>query len=251
MNDPQYTVKIYGHRGTLKYAPENTIEAFQVAIDQGADGFELDTMLSSDGIPVVIHDRSLVRTTNRTGFVDHHSVSSLKDLDAGSWFSPNFIDTEIPCLEEVMEHFGHQCEINIELKNMHHPFDALPEKVCALVKKFDLIESVLLSSFVPYNLVRVRKILPGVRVALLVTDDMLGRMLASRLMRRTSPDFIHPHHAICTQRFISNQHRMGRRINTWTVNDASMITSLIEKGIDGIITDDPISAVATRDQGEL
>ena len=239
----QRRVKIYGHRGARKYAPENTIPAFRAALEQGADGFELDTMLSADGVPVVIHDRSLERTTDGTGLVDRTSSDHLMTLDAGLWFSEDFRGTRIPFLEEVLAELGQKTEINIELKNIHSPFDSLPEKVCQLVKQYNTVGHVLFSSFVPFNLVRVKKILPEAQVALLFAPDLMGRLLSTKWFRFLSPRFIHPHFTSCSARFINNQHEMGRIINTWTVNDEDKLIALAEKGIDGIITDDPALAV--------
>jgi glycerophosphoryl diester phosphodiesterase len=248
MRIEQQKVSIYGHRGAKKYAPENTIAAFQKALDVGADGFELDTMLSADGVPVVIHDRSLARTTNGIGFVDKKNVKELKLLDAGSWFSDTFHNERIPLLEEVLAQFGNQAQINIELKNFQNPFNQLPEKICIMIKKFDLSGSILFSSFIPFNLIRIRRIIPDAKVALLIEPDLLGRLLSLSFFRTLSPDFIHPHYSVCTEPFIASQHAMGRSVNTWTVNEIGMLKALISYGIDGIITDDPASAVSIRDK---
>lgn len=239
----QRRIKIYGHRGARKYAPENTIPAFRTALEQGADGFELDTMLSADGVPIVIHDRSLERTTDGRGLVDRTNSDHLKTLDAGLWFSEGFHGTHIPFLEEVLAEFGQKTKINIELKNIHHPFDSLPEMVCQLVKQYNVVEHILFSSFVPFNLIRVKKILPEAQVALLFAPDPMGRLLSTKWFRFLSPHFIHPHFTSCSVRFIEKQHAMGRIINTWTVNDEDELDALIERGIDGIITDDPVLAV--------
>jgi len=230
---------LYGHRGARKYAPENTLPSFQKAVEQGADGFELDTMLTADGVPVVIHDRALGRTTDGTGFVDQMKYKDLKRLDAGSWFSESFRNTKIPLLETVLDEFGGQTEINIELKNLHDPFDDLPVIVCDMVEKAAIVSKVIFSSFVPFNLLRIRKMIPDARIALLVAPDWLGKALASRILSFISPDLIHPHSLLCTNRFVSNQHTFDRKINAWTVNKTETCIELIERGVDGIITDDP------------
>ena len=106
MNKP----KIIAHRGASGHAPENTMAAFRLAMEQHADGIELDVMLSKDGHVVVIHDATVNRTTNGTGRVSALTLAELQTLDAGN-------GEHIPTLEEVLETFGDQWVINVELKN--------------------------------------------------------------------------------------------------------------------------------------
>ena len=138
---------ILGHRGASKYAPENTIAAFDLALKQKADGFELDTMLSADGNPVVIHDNTVNRTTNGTGKVDWHMAGQLKDLDAGSKFSPDFAGEKIPLLEEVFTYFKGKALINVELKNFHTPSNLLPKIVFNLAQDVGILDQIIFSSF--------------------------------------------------------------------------------------------------------
>jgi len=241
-------IKIYAHRGAKKYAPENTIPAFERALEMGADGFELDTMLSADGIPVVIHDRSLSRTTNGYGFVDQTTADELVKLDAGAWFSKEFQNVRIPVLENVLELFGEQAEINIELKNFESPFNSLPLIVSELVNKFGLGDKIIFSSFIPFNLIRIRRIIPEAKVALLLEPDFLGKWFSSLPLKKVSPDFIHPHYSLCTQAYISKQHKIGRKVNSWTINDEETMKDMIRRGLDGIITDDPALTSVVRDE---
>lgn len=95
-------ITIIGHRGASEVAPENTMAAFTTALDLGADGFEFDVQLTSDGHPVVIHDTNLDRTTNGTGPVFDATLEQVRDLDAGSWFGPEFAGAQIPTLDEVL-----------------------------------------------------------------------------------------------------------------------------------------------------
>ena len=139
--------KIFAHRGASAYAPENTMAAFSLAVHQGADAIELDAKLSADGYVVVMHDDTVDRTTNGTGRVSSLSLAELQKLDAGSKFPPLFKSEKVPTLEEVYETLGRKILINVELTNYSTPMDDLPDKVIALVKKFNLEERVLLSSF--------------------------------------------------------------------------------------------------------
>src|SRR3990170_7761080 len=126
---------IFAHRGASAYAPENTLAAFRLALDQGADGIELDAKLSADGEIVVIHDQTVDRTTPRKGRVDQLTLSELRKLDAGSWKGDVFSGEKIPALAEVFSAVGGKLKINVELTNYSSPQDGLANKVLALVRE--------------------------------------------------------------------------------------------------------------------
>jgi len=230
---------IIGHRGASKNVPEDTITAFELALKQGAEAFELDTMLSADRIPVVIHDQTVDRTTNGSGKVDQLSVKKLRTLNAGSNFSPEFANERIPLLEEVFTIFKNRALIIVELKNYQNPFDKLPEIVVEVAEKIDILDQLLFSSFIPFNLIRIRRLIPDARVALLCSSGIKGIFHRSKVFSWISPDYIHPHFKDISKSFIEKQHRMNRKVNAWTVNQYTDMVELIRYGIDGIITDDP------------
>ncbi len=230
---------IYGHRGASKYAPENTIAAFELALQQGAEAFELDTMLSADGIPVVIHDRTVGRTTDGSGNVDQLSSKKLRIMDAGSTFSVKYSNERIPLLEEVFAIFKDRALINVELKNYHNLSDTLPEIAMEIANRMDVLDQLLFSSFFPSNLDRIKQITPRAKVALLCSKGMLGFLLKSKLFLSISPDYIHPHFKDITKTFIKKQHDMNIKVNAWTVNQQADMIELINQEVDGIITDDP------------
>jgi glycerophosphoryl diester phosphodiesterase len=230
---------IFGHRGASIYAPENTTVAFELALQQGAEAFELDTMLSADGIPVVIHDSTVDRTTDGSGKVDQISTKKLRTMDAGSTFSSKYSDERIPLLEEIFTTFKNRALINVELKNYHNPSDTLPEKVVEIVNRIGVLDQLLFSSFIPSNLKRIKQLIPDAQVALLCAGGVLGYLLRSRVFLSVSPNHIHPHFKDISKSFIDKQHHMNRKVNTWTVNHQTDMIELINQGIDGIITDDP------------
>ncbi|WP_322508850.1 glycerophosphodiester phosphodiesterase [Anaerolinea sp.] len=233
---------IIAHRGASAYAPENTLAAFRLAIEQGADAIELDAKLSADGHVVVIHDPTVDRTTNGKGWVHRLTLAELKNLDAGRFFSAKFSGEPIPTLEEVFVEIAPSLLVNVELTNYASPTDALVEKVCHLVKKYHLEDRVLFSSFHPLNLIRARQILPEVPVALLALEGRGGWWARSFVMRGLSPEFLHPYYTDATASFIQKQHQKGRRINVWTVNQVNAMQELVQNGVDGLITDDPLLA---------
>ena len=230
---------VFGHRGASKYAPENTIAAFDLALASGVPAIELDTMLTRDGVPVVIHDRTVERTTNGRGRIDDLTLAQVQALDAGEKFSAEFRGEGIPTLEQVFQRYQGKLLINVELKNYHAPLDALPKTVVDLVRKMQNQDSLIFSSFNSVNLMRIKKLLPEARLALLVENSLGGRVLASRAFSFISPHFIHPHTSYITPDYLAREHARGRRVNVWTVNDMAAAARFRDWGIDGMIGDDP------------
>ena len=237
---------IFGHRGASKYAPENTVAAFELVLEQGAEAFELDTMLNADGIPVVIHDRTVDRTTDGSGKVGQLSAKELHAMDAGSTFSIEYSNERIPLLEEVFTTFKDRALINVELKNYHNLSDALPEKVAEIANRIDILDQLLFSSFFPSNLKTKTRLIPGVPVALLCSRGVIGYFPRSKVLLSVSPDYIHPHFKDITKSFIEKQHHLNRKVNVWTVNHQTDMIRLINQGVDGIITDDPKLALKIK-----
>ena len=248
MNFPDQRPLIIAHRGASRYAPENTMAAFCLAHEQGADGIELDAKLTIDGEVVVIHDQTLERTTGAPGRVIDLTLSKLRTLDAGSFFSKSFQGERIPTLDEIFQELGNKLLINVELTSYLSPGDMLPEKVANLVKKHGVEENILFSSFHPVILFRIKELMPNIPAALLTDDGILSIIGNSFIGRMVSPDWIHPHFSRATMNFIMNQHDTGRKVNAWTVNDSNEIRRLIIDRVDGIITDDPLTALKIREE---
>ncbi len=223
--------KIFAHRGASAQAPENTLAAFQLAQDLQADGIELDVMLTADQQVVVIHDDTLDRTTNGSGRVADMRLEEIKTLDAGK-------GEQVPTLVEVLERFGGKFLINIELKNYTSIFDSLPIEVSKLVQSRGLEKEVLISSFNPFNLPRVRSRLPEVRLGL-ITQPQQALRWVWRFFRY---DALHPHFADVDAVLVSALHARQRQVNVWTVDDPQEINRLVDLGVDGIITNDPEKA---------
>jgi glycerophosphoryl diester phosphodiesterase len=223
--------KIIAHRGASAHAPENTIAAFRLALEQGADGIELDVMLSKDGQLVVIHDDTVDRTTDGKGAVRDMTLEELKSLDAGE-------GQRIPTLDEVFEEFGGRLIINVELKNYSSVFDRLPIEAAKMVKKYQLEKSVIVSSFNPFNLPRFHKKMPEAALGL-ITQPNSAKKWVWRLFKY---DALHPHFSDVDQVLVAALHRRNRQVNVWTVDDPGEILRLAELGVDSIITNDPETA---------
>jgi len=230
---------IFAHRGASAHAPENTLASFELALSQGADAIELDAKLSVDGQVVVIHDPTVDRTTNGHGRVAQLTLSELRSLDAGSFFSGKYRGEKIPLLEEVFEAVGRRMFINVELTNYAAPHDQLVENVCELVKKHGLEKRIIFSSFLASNLKHAGRLLPEVPRALLALDGWLGGW--SRSFGFTFGDYaaLHPYLTDVTKQQIIRVHRLKRRIHVWTVNKVEDMLRLNGWGVDGFFTDDP------------
>jgi len=237
---------ILAHRGASAYAPENTLAAFRLALEQGADGVELDVKLSADGKVVVIHDSTVTRTTGAQGKVKDLTLAEMRSLSVGSHFSAKFNDERIPTLEEVFESIGKRSVINVELTNYNTPRDHLVETVCMLVKKFGLQKNILFSSFFPSNVSRARSYLPEVPTGLLALGGFLGAWSRSFGFAFGQYQALHPNVRDATHQQIQRVHRLGKRIHVWTVNAEGDMSRLFDWGVDAIITDDPQLAVRVR-----
>lgn len=237
---------IFAHRGASAHAPENTLAAFELAVEQGADGIELDVKLSADGHVVIIHDATVDRTTGAHGRVKDLSLIELRSLDAGSFFSDKFKGEKIPMLDEVFETVGKQTFINVELTNYNSPRDHLVESVCMLVKKFSMHKRVLFSSFLPSNLSNARSYLPDVPTGLLALGGILGWWSRSFGFAFGKYDALHPNLKDATQQRIYFAHRLRKRVHVWTVNEETDMRRLFKWGVDAIFTDDPQLAVKVR-----
>lgn len=234
---------IFAHRGACAHAPENTLASFNLAVEHGADAIELDVKLSLDDQAMVIHDHTLDRTTDGKGKVNEHSLEQLKKLDAGTFFDPKFAGEKIPTLDEVFESVGKRIFINVELTNYSSPKDNLIPIVAGIVKRHQLQSSVLFSSFIPGNLTAMRALLPNTPVGLLCLEGIKGIFTRSFLFLKTSPEALHPYLQDVTPGLVEREHKRGRRVHVWTVNDDADVNRMFALHVDGIFTDDPLKAL--------
>jgi len=233
---------IIAHRGASAYAPENTLAAFKLALQQGADAIELDAKLSADGHVVVIHDQTIDRTTPAKGRVRDHIMADLHKMDAGSHFDIAFQGEPIPTLEEVFKAVGQLTYINVELTNYSSPLDDLPLKVADLVKQTRLTQRVFFSSFNIISLIRIHRLLPEAPLGFLVPPGRAGALMRNIFGRWGNYQSLNPELSDATPKRIQDTHKKGRKIFVYTVNREEDIRRLFEAGVDGIFTDDPILA---------
>jgi len=242
------TPLIFGHRGASAEAPENTLAAFRLALEQGADGLELDVTLTAEGEVVVIHDDSLDRTTSGHGPVSRRTLAEIKRLEAGypARFGTQFAGERIPTLAEVFAACGDHARLNIELKHDRSRGRQLARRVVELVHTHGWQQRVLLSSFQFSSLGRVKALDPSLPVGLLYMAPVFGPRLARCLARRLPHEAHHPSALGLRAGDIAWCHQHGLRVNAWTVDDEADLRRLALAGVDGLITNRPQVAVKVR-----
>jgi len=229
---------IFAHRGASHDAPENTLKAFQLALEQGSDGIELDVHLSADGHVVVFHDNELSRTTNGRGRVEEKRLEELRLLDAGE-------GERIPTLAEVLDLVRDKLTINIELKGFSGEMKRLPRAVLELVSDFGLEEHVIYSSFDPRMLIQLHRVDSAARAGMLLPPGVGAvRAVFSQFVH---PWSLHPHYGSVNRGFLRRTHKFNYQVFTWTVNQREDIQRMIDLGVDGIITDLPVLALEVRE----
>src|SRR5213593_2718322 len=165
MTTPDFMV--IAHRGASSYAPENTLAAFDLAIEMGVSHIELDVHTTRDGHVVVIHDDTADRTTNGSGPVTSHSLAELTALDAGAWFDRRFVGQRIPTLSAVLERYKGRAHIHTEIKG--HSAD-LSRATVDLVRRHGMVEQVTITSFQKIRLEETRAHAPELPTGWLVAD---------------------------------------------------------------------------------
>jgi glycerophosphoryl diester phosphodiesterase len=231
-------VRILGHRGASTDAPENTLPAFRLALEQGADGVELDARLCGSGEVVVFHDERLERLTGRSGRVADTPWTDLARMEvragpAGA--SPG----RIPLLTEVLEALPRSAFINVELKSEDWPGTRVADAGGTLLEAGRHEAHVVVSSFDPRCLLRLALAHPRLRRGLLLDPDkpqLLQRHLALPLVGR---DAVHPEARQVTEADVQRWHAAGREVAVWTVDDPELARRLAAWGVDTCITNRP------------
>ncbi|KGP72151.1 glycerophosphodiester phosphodiesterase [Pontibacillus yanchengensis] len=232
---------IFAHRGASHFAPENTMPAFELAINVGAEGIETDVQLTKDNIPVLIHDETLHRTTNGSGYVKDHTYNELKTLDAGSWFAPKYQGTSLVTLEEFLTWAQDQSiYINIELKNNIIDYSNIESIVYEYIKAFNLQSRVIISSFNPNSVKRFGKLTNEIETALLLSQRSRN---ALSYVKQVGASALHAKYSLLTKKLVEDCQDQDLSLRIYTVNRPSRIMRCYKLKCDGIFTDVPHSAI--------
>ncbi len=229
------------HRGASGdgLAPENTLAAFEKAIQIGIDVVEVDVHATLDNRVIVIHDATLDRTTDRLGVVKELTFQEIRQADAGSWCGTQFKDERVPALEEVLDLARHRALVLIEIKA-----DYLAERVLQTIVEMDAVSQVVIQSFNQQTIKRIKLLEPSIPTALLMGNlpTTPSRVRARKIVRDVlamGANSVGLWHNVITPALLEEMRRRALSVWTWTVNEEIAMRDLIQMGIHGIITNYP------------
>jgi len=248
---------IIAHRGDSSHAPENTLAAFRLALDKGADGVEFDVQLSKDGVPVVIHDFDLKRTAGRREAVAELTAKQLGKIDVGSWFArknktgDDLSSQTVPTLVEVLDTLT-DCRgpIYIELKCRDTGYDELAKAVCHVIRDSPQLSQMIVKSFKLAAIPAVRHALPEVRTAALFAPEIMNILRRKRhiiaLAREFSADQLSVHHSLATPKLTTLATDAQMPITIWTTDNPAWLTRCRKRNISALITNNPAKLLSKR-----
>ncbi|HCA34205.1 MAG TPA: hypothetical protein DEP00_03805 [Lachnospiraceae bacterium] len=252
-------MKVYGHRGASGIMPENTMMAYQKALEFGADGFELDVQRTGDGGLVIFHDDVMARTARWTvddlvfggikgepvrGHIYDYPTKVLREeIEVGSWKSPDFAGAQIPLMEEVFQWMTtNQIAINVEVKV---PIDSyrsfLTIDTVRLAQQYGLTGRLIVSSFYHPALLDVKRTDPSIDCGVLSSDDLVE---PGRYVGLVGAQAYHPHFLNINKDDVDECHALGKAVNVWTPNSEEDLKRCIRMGVDTVITNYPDRALA-------
>lgn len=229
--------KIFAHRGFSGKYPENTMLAFEKAVEIGVDGIELDVHLTKDNEIVIIHDEDIKRTCDGEGLVKDMTLEELRKFDASATFRGVYGFCGIPTLREYFELVKDTPIItNIELKTGVYEYPTIEKRVIDMVREFGLSDKIIFSSFNHFTVKRCEEIAPEIKRGFLTGDWIydFGKYTAERNVQ-----CCHPWHVSLSEEVIREMHEAGCEINTWTVNEYADIEKLSKWGVDSLIGNFP------------
>jgi glycerophosphoryl diester phosphodiesterase len=234
--------KVIAHRGASGERPENTLPAYALAVEQGADMIEIDLHLSRDGVVMIHHDASLERLGGE-GEIGDHTAGDLALLDAAPESSESL---PMPTLLEVLDGFGERIEFNLEIKiGGDAPYAGIEEISLAAVEERGLMERMLFSSFYDEVLARLRAESDSARLALLISPKAPVAILERAAA--VGAEAIHPEVSLVDRQLVDSAHAAGLKVYPYTENSLEGMERLLDCGVDGIITNHPADLHALLD----
>jgi glycerophosphoryl diester phosphodiesterase len=234
------TGQVVAHRGSSKAAPENTMAAFRQAIADGADWIELDVQETADGEVVVFHDSDFMRMAGVGLKIWDATLADLRKVDIGSRFSPAFRDERVPTLGEVLDACTGKAGVVIELKTYGHG-QQLEERVARIVDARGMATHIAVMSLDLDAVRKMKSLRPDWKVGLLMS-------VSAGNLQNSGADFLAVNAAFTDRRFVRSAHRRGTKVYVWTVDDASTMSAMMGRGVDGVITNKPALAKAVLAQ---
>lgn len=228
--------RVFGHRGAMGHAPENTFASFERALELGVDAIELDVHLSADGEVVVIHDHELDRTTGGHGIVGEKTLAELKALDVGVRFGPEYAGQRIPTLGEVLAWARGRCALDVEIKGGPWPYSGLEERVVDLIRRHQMTDQTIVISFEHPTVARVKALAPEIATGTLWSCRPIDPVAVAQA---ASANAILPHWSYCDAETVERAHVAGLSVHPWATSEPGVIERLIRLGVDSICSNHP------------
>lgn len=226
--------EIVAHKGDSLHAPENTLPAFEMAVSEGvSDWIEMDVRLTADGVVVVSHDDRLSKYTKNSAYIHSMNYDEIRQIDVGSSFNEKYAGTYIPTLDEALDLCKNRIRVQIEIKHSKYDKD-LEEKIVALVREKEMEDQCVVTSLSSAALVRIHELAPD----LVCVYSMAAAN--GNIADIPYADWFTIEESNITETMVGQIHAKGKRVYAWTVNDVDDVQKLIDAGVDGILTDDPV-----------
>lgn len=227
--DMAYEVQITAHRGSSFEAPENTMSAIEIAYENGADYVEIDVQLTKDGHVILLHDESFKRTTGLNKRPDQVTLEEIRPLDAGRWFSSEFTGEPIPTLKEVMTYARGKIKLNIEIKGSNWSPD-VRSAVVNMINGEDYLRECVVTSLKYEDIEGVEFLDSRIETGYIM-------FVAFGDLEKLHTDFYSVEATNVTETFVNDAHSIGREVHVWTINKADDMRTMMDLGVDNIITD--------------
>jgi glycerophosphoryl diester phosphodiesterase len=231
---------VIAHRGGPRWAPENTMAAFRKSLAAGADGIELDIHRCKTGELIVIHDETLDRTTDGSGFIKDKTLSELSSLSNGKWFAREFAGERLPVLEDVLKLVDGKMIINIEIKNAPVEYPGIEEDLKRVLKSYKHLDKILISSFDHELIRRVHEKMPEVKVAFLDAGIVAD---VGDYAQKIGAKAWNAGYSELRADAVARAHQSGLSVNVWTVDGKKKWDEALGMQVDGIVTDDPAGLI--------
>lgn len=193
--------------------------------------------MTKDGILVLMHDEMVNRTTDGIGFVKDFTFSEIKKLDAGSYFSKEYVNEKVPSVEELLLMVkGKNIILNFEIKNNIIEYQNIEEKLLDMIYRYGMQNNVIISSFNHYSMVKVKKLSAEIKTGLLYMENLY---CPEKYAKYVGAEALHPYYYCIDKEIVKKAKQEGIMINTFTVNDTNYMKYLMDLGVDGIITNYP------------
>lgn len=237
---------ITGHRGAAGLAPENTLASIQLALELGVDRIEIDVQQTKDNKIIVLHDRTLRRTTTGNGFVKKLTYDEILQFSAGFKYNKFYSNEKVPTLEQVIDLIDGKVELLIETKYSYMYYPNIERHLINIIKNKNAKDWCKIISFNDRALFRINKLDSSIKLGKLFVGKHAHLPLSfdkginiRPLKKYAFVDEVIVKHDYATRAIIDKVHDFGKELHVWTVNHEATIQKLIERGVDGIISDYP------------